>query len=124
MQSKLVPSLNFHWHVSPLMFRPACNIKAVCSYSLSVSCVFSFFQLRKVVKSLLELSEDFVLNVKRSVEYDLSSSWAPFLIYYSAIKFSSVQKRFWKALTYNSVKHPEEWVLALEGQNVCISLGG
>lgn len=91
--------------------------------AICVLCL-QFLPVEEIGNSLLELSEDCVPSVNRSVELVVSSSRALFLICYSAIKFSLVQKRFGKTLTYNSVKHPEEWVLALEGQNTCISLGG
>lgn len=57
-----------------------------------------FLPVEEVGNSLLELSEDCVPSVNRSVELVVSSSRALFLIY-SAIKFSLVQKRFWKSLT-------------------------
>lgn len=58
-----------------------------------------FLPVEEVGNSLLELSEDCVPGVNRSVELVVSSSRALFLIYYSTIKFSLVQKRFWKTLT-------------------------
>lgn len=62
-------------HVAPLNFTAWPELFLdTRSYQLSVCCVSTFFKLRRVGKSLLELGQDYVPNVHRNVELVLSSS--------------------------------------------------